>query len=88
LNVVAGGDELIGLMRGLLSAGARTLLLTLWDVHDVSTAQFMKEFYSRIYNGSNRSAALREAMREIRKSYPHPYYWAPFILVGKTFHPS
>ena len=88
LSVIAGGDELIGLMRGLLSAGARTLLLTLWDVHDGSTAQFMKEFYSRIYDGADRSAALREAMLEIRKKYPHPYYWAPFVLVGKTFHPS
>ena len=86
LSVVAGGDELIGLMRGLLSAGARTLLLTLWDVHDSSTAQFMKEFYSRISDAPDRSAALREAMQEIRKRYPHPYYWAPFILVGKTFH--
>jgi CHAT domain-containing protein len=88
LSVVAGGDELIGLMRGLLAAGARTLLLTLWDVHDRSTAEFMKEFYSRMYDGRDRSAALREAMQEIRKSYPHPYYWAPFILVGKTFHSS
>ena len=82
LNVIAAGDELIGLVRGLLSAGAQTLLLTLWDVNDSSTADFMKAFYTRLLNRSDRAEALREAMVEIRQAYPHPYYWAPFVLVG------
>jgi CHAT domain-containing protein len=85
LNVVAAGDELIGLVRGLLTAGARTLLLTLWDVDDHSTAQFMKAFYARCGTGANRASALRESMQELRERYPHPYYWAPFVLVGKVF---
>lgn len=85
LSVVAAGDELIGLVRGLLSAGARSLLLTLWDVNDSSTAQFMKAFYGRLYNHAERALALREAMQELRDRYPHPYYWAPFVLVGKVF---
>ena len=82
LNVVAAGDELIGLVRGLLSAGAQNLLLTLWDVNDRSTADFMKEFYTRLFKRSDRALALREAMTEVRQKYPHPYFWAPFILVG------
>jgi CHAT domain-containing protein len=82
LNVIAAGDELIGLVRGLLSAGAQSLLLTLWDVNDSSTADFMKAFYSRLFNHPDRALALREAMVEIRQRYPHPYYWAPFILVA------
>jgi len=85
LNVVAAGDELLGLVRGLLTAGARTLMLSLWDVNDNSTAQFMKAFYSRADGRMNRAAALREAMQEIRERYPHPYYWAPFVMVGKVF---
>ncbi len=85
LNVVAAGDELMGLVRGLLTAGARTLLLTLWDVNDNSTAQFMKAFYGKSAGSPNRAAALREAMRELRERYPHPYYWAPFVLIGKAF---
>jgi CHAT domain-containing protein len=84
LNVVAAGDELMGLVRGLLTAGARTLLLTLWDVNDQSTAQFMKSFYSRANDQPNRAVALREAMQELRERYPHPYYWAPFTLIGKV----
>jgi CHAT domain-containing protein len=85
LNVVAAGDELIGLMRGLLTAGARTLLLSLWDVNDNSTAQFMKAFYQRAHGLPNRAVALRQAMQDIREIYPHPYFWAPFVLIGKVF---
>jgi CHAT domain-containing protein len=83
LNVVVGGDELLGLKRGLLYAGAQGLLLTLWDVHDQSTAEFMKLFYERLGTHGNKAKALQYAMAEIRKAYPHPFYWAPFVLVGK-----
>jgi CHAT domain-containing protein len=84
LNVVAAGDELIGLARGLLHAGAQSLILSLWDVHDKSTAQFMLAFYGRVGRGETKAAALQGAMLELRSSYPHVYQWAPFILVGKT----
>ena len=46
MNVVMGGDELIGLVRGLLYAGAQTLLVSLWEVEDQSTAEFMLDFYT------------------------------------------
>lgn len=82
LNVIAAGDELIGLVRGLLSAGARSLLLTLWDVNDRSTAEFMKAFYSRLVSRPDLALALRDTMVEVKRDYPHPYFWAPFILVG------
>ena len=83
LNVVSAGDELIGLARGLLHAGAQSLVLSLWDVHDKSTAEFMPVFYRLLRDGENKAAALRGAMLALRSSYPHPYQWAPFILVGK-----
>jgi CHAT domain-containing protein len=82
LNVVVGGDELIGLKRGLLYAGAQGLLLTLWDVHDASTAEFMKLFYERLGSSPNKAEAVRHAMADIRREYQHPFYWAPFVLVG------
>lgn len=83
LNVVVGGDELLGLVRGLLYAGAHGVLVTLWDVHDQSTAEFMKLFYERLHTNPDKAAAVQYAMGEIRKLYPHPFYWAPFVLVGK-----
>jgi CHAT domain-containing protein len=83
LNVVAPGDELIGLVRGLLQAGAQSLILSLWDVHDESTQQFMIAFYSRLQKGSSKAQAMRATMLELRERYPHPYQWAPFSLMGK-----
>lgn len=82
LNVVAAGDELLGLVRGLIYAGARSLVLSLWDVHDKSSAEFMRSFYRHYELSSCKSKALRDAMRELRERYPHPYFWAPFLLVG------
>ena len=84
LNVVAAGDEILGLARGLLHAGAQSLILSLWDVHDKSTAQFMTSFYERLKQGNGKAAALRAAMLDLRASYPHCYQWAPFILIGKS----
>ncbi len=84
LNVVEGGDELLGLTRGLLYAGARSLLLSLWDVGDRSTSEFMTEFYSRLETRATKAAALRDAMLTLRQRYPHPYFWAPFKLIGKA----
>ncbi|HVO62607.1 MAG TPA: CHAT domain-containing tetratricopeptide repeat protein [Terriglobales bacterium] len=83
MNVVSPGDELIGLVRGLLQAGAQNLVLSLWDVHDASTKQFMIDFYARLQQGHSYAAALQSAMLELRQRYPHPYYWAPFALIGK-----
>jgi CHAT domain-containing protein/lipopolysaccharide biosynthesis regulator YciM len=84
LNVVAAGDELIGLARGLLHAGAQSLILSLWDVHDQSTAEFMNVFYRLIGQGQSKAVALRASMLQLRETYPHCYQWAPFILVGKA----
>jgi CHAT domain-containing protein len=84
MNVVSPGDELLGLIRGLLFAGAQSLLLTLWDVHDRSTSEFMTAFYRRLMNGEAKAMALQGAMQDLRSRYAHPYYWAPFTLIGKT----
>jgi len=85
LNVVAAGDELLGLIRGFLFAGARSLLLSLWDVHDRTTADLMKSFYGRFCGGQDKATSLQGAMQELRERYAHPYYWAPFVLVGRVF---
>jgi len=83
MNVVIGGDELIGLVRGLLYAGAQTLMVSLWEVHDQSTAEFMRDFYSSYNETANKANALRQAIIKLREKRPHPYYWAAFALVGK-----
>jgi CHAT domain-containing protein len=83
MNVVAEGDELVGLQRGLFCAGASTLLLSLWDVHDETTAELMTSFYSHLIEANDMAGSLRLAMQQVRAKHPHPYYWAPFLLTGQ-----
>ena len=83
MNVVIGGDELTGLVRGLLYAGAQTLMVSLWEVHDQSTAEFMRDFYQDYKISANKANALRNAVLKLKQKHRHPYYWAAFALVGK-----
>jgi CHAT domain-containing protein len=83
MNFVSAGDELLGLQRGLFCAGATSLLLSLWDVHDESTSALMQEFYKHYIQSGNMALALQSAMKQLRQQHAHPYFWAPFVLVGK-----
>ena len=85
-NVAAAGDELLGITRGLFCAGAKTLLLSLWNVHDESTGTFMARLYQRLAAGSAPVMALRDTMLDLRAEYPHPFHWAPFVVTGKSGH--
>ena len=82
------GDEFISLTRAFLLAGSQSVLATLWEVDDRSTVELMEGFYTRLERAggaSGRAAALVEVQRELRNSmkYKHPFYWAPFVLVGQ-----
>jgi hypothetical protein len=84
LAEVSGSDDLLGLIRGFLYAGARSLMLSLWSVNDQSTAMLMAEFYKAWRSGEARAKALQTAIQAVREVYPHPFHWAPFILIGKV----
>ncbi|MFN8493238.1 MAG: CHAT domain-containing protein [Caldilineaceae bacterium] len=81
---VQGGDEVIGLARGFLGAGAHTLLVSLWNVHDASAVQLMAAFYQQLTTaGAQRpAAALRSAQLAALQAQQHPYFWAPFLVIG------
>lgn len=94
-NVVAGGDEIMGISRAFLYAGSSSLVLSLWRVSDQSTAQLMQDFYRRLQHGQPKAEALRSAQRSLIEAststagfpahgYEHPFFWAPFVLVGDT----
>jgi CHAT domain-containing protein len=83
-SVVAAGDELLGLARGLFRAGAASLLLTLWEVPDRSTADFMAAFYDEYLSSPNGALAYQKAVLATREKHPHPVHWAPFVLSGKV----
>jgi len=82
VNRVFPGDELHGLMRGFLYAGAPALVVSLWAVNDRSTSELMRELYLQISTGASKRSALRRAQLAIKEEYGHPYYWAPFVLMG------
>jgi len=80
------GEGILGFSRAFLYAGARSVVVSLWNVSDISTGRMMKGFYQHLVRGEGNAAALREAkLQMIRggKETQHPYYWAAFILVGK-----
>jgi CHAT domain-containing protein len=80
---VMGGDENIGLVYAFLSAGAATLLVSQWLVHDEIAARFMDQWYTQLAGATDLAAALRTAQLSLLADYPHPYYWAPFVLIGQ-----
>jgi CHAT domain-containing protein len=83
INEVAPGDELLGLARGFFSAGAPSLLLSLWTVDDEATVNLMTSFYKLLLAGHAPAQALRGAQLELLVEQPHPFFWAPFIISGR-----
>jgi CHAT domain-containing protein len=81
---VAASDELIGLGRGFLYAGAGALLVSLWQVADTSTLYFMERMYKALRMGASKSAAVREAQQFMlaEDGWHHPAFWGAFQLIG------
>lgn len=86
--VLGGGDELVGLTRAFLYAGAAGLLVSQWRVDDRSTAMLMARFYHELLQGAGAAAALRSAQAGMigfeheDDRYSHPFFWAGFQFVG------
>lgn len=79
---VRGGDEVVGVARGFLGAGAPALVVSLWNVHDASAAQLMDRFYAALADGAGPAAALRTAQLAAAAQGQHPYFWAPYYTIG------
>jgi len=80
------GEGLVGLTRGFMYAGARSVVASLWQVDDESTAELMKRFYRAMLKENRRPAdALRAAQLEMSrdKRWYAPFYWAGFVLQGE-----
>ncbi len=75
------GDELLGMARAFLHAGAGALIGTLWPVEDRASRDLISRFYAHLAMQPP-ARALRMAQLDVRKVRPHPYYWAGFVHVG------
>lgn len=82
----ATGDKraALGLAGVAVRSGARSTLASLWQVDDKSTSVLMSEFYRQLTQDANlsKAEALRRAQEFILKDKEHPFYWAPYVLVG------
>lgn len=85
---VSAGDEIVGLARGFLRAGAPSIVTTQWRVDDDATASWMGEFYGELARGADAAQAHRLATLAIRASRPHPYHWAGFFVIGRGPRPA
>ena len=78
------GEGLAGLARAFQYAGAKSLVVSLWDVNDAGTALFMQTFYTAFKAGESKDEALRQSAQALQAhpQWSHPYYWAAFVLIG------
>ncbi len=76
------GEGVLGLSSAFVSAGARSVVATLWAVDDRVTAELMEDFYAHLASGESVSSALWAAQLRTRARHPHPFYWAGFVATG------
>ena len=82
---IARGEGIMGLTRGFLYAGAKSLLVSLWPVSDAAEADLVVDFYGELLSGRPKARALREAkLRTLGRNpeYAKPFYWSSLVLVG------
>jgi CHAT domain-containing protein len=77
------GDEILGLTRAFLGAGVQTLIVSLWLIEDEAAASLMARLYEQVAQGADYTVALCTAQLALKEKFPHPYYWAPFIVIGQ-----
>ncbi len=86
-GVTRRGEGIIGLTWAIFAAGVPTEIISQWSVDDSATAELMTQFYTRWHRSGNKSEALRSAalslLHDNNPKWHHPYYWSPFILMGK-----
>ena len=85
---LAKGEGVMSLARGFFYSGANTVVSSLWNANDKSTARVMRDFYKNLSHGETKSKALHLAKQNYIKtqllSDASPYYWASFVLIGDT----
>jgi CHAT domain-containing protein len=83
LGTSMAGEGMYGLQRAFQLAGSSHILMSLWKVDDAATSRLMQVFYKYYLPTGNAQESLRRAQTELRKNYPHPYYWASFLVLGR-----
>jgi CHAT domain-containing protein len=80
---VQNGRGVFGLQRAIKSAGAESLIMSMWSVSDQATSEMMGLFYTHWLGGMSKREALRKSQEEMRAKYSHPFYWGAFVMLGE-----
>jgi tetratricopeptide (TPR) repeat protein len=80
LGDIQGSEGVYGLQRSYKMAGVDYLIMSLWQVPDKETSEFMTLFYTHLLNTTNIRKAFAETQKTMRQAYD-PYYWAAFVLI-------
>jgi CHAT domain-containing protein/Tfp pilus assembly protein PilF len=87
LGRIDESEGIIGMSKAFFEAGAKSIIVSLWEVNDKYTSRLMTLFYKKLSSGLDKSEALRQAKIEFIKDYsPNPYYWGAFVLSGDISH--
>lgn len=82
VGVVKDGEGVYGLKRSFQTAGAQSVILSLWKVNDTATKEFMNLFYDYLIESESKLDAFQHAQKTLKEKYQHPYYWGAFVLTG------
>ena len=82
LGRISSGDDVVGLTRGFLYAGAQNVVGSLWEVDDDATAELSRLMYAGMKKGMPVGKALAVAQEQLLRKKPHPYFWAAFLDSG------
>jgi CHAT domain-containing protein/tetratricopeptide (TPR) repeat protein len=77
------GEGVVNMSRAFLQSGARSVLVSLWEVASVEIVEYMKMFYGHLRAGKGKAEALALARQEMRRRYPNPFFWGVFVLHGE-----
>ena len=80
---IQAGEGVMGFQRAFAIAGAKNVVVSLWNISDEHTSELMKYFYFHLTKGGNTALALKEAQLVMKRKYPDtPYYWAGFMAIN------